>query len=227
MVPTNNVSEADGASLRFGFGLSTDILFTETYAIGTGLNIDNMGGTLEYLTQKKEFAGQPEEMDYIVERERTYNLKYVELPLTLKMRTNEIGYITYWGQFGLGLGINWRANAEDTDSYIREFDSDTGNWEGTDKADVSLEDIDVSDEIKIARASLIFGAGIEYNLSGSTSIVAGLTFNNGITNIFSKDALGIERQPENNEPLINTNGIAETKLKSTNNTIGLTVGILF
>ena len=226
MTPQNNNMEATGSSARFGFGIATDILFTENYAIGTGLNIDNMGGQLTYLTQKTEFSGQPEESIYIVEKERTFNLKYVELPLTLKMRTNEIGYMTYWGQFGLGLGVNWRANADDTDNYMRIFDDVSGGWDGTDKADFTEENIEISDDINILRASLIIGAGLEYNLSGSTSLVAGLTYNNGFTNIFQRDALGIERQ-QDDTPLINPSGPSEFKLKSNNSTIGLTIGILF
>lgn len=224
MTPQNNSMEATGSSLRFGFGIATDILFTENYAIGTGLNIDNMGGAITYLTQQTEFLGQPEESIFIVEKERDFNLKYVEVPVTLKMRTNEIGYITYWGQFGLGLGVNWRANADDTDNYLREFDD--SNWNATDKADYSDANIEISDDINLFRASLIIGAGIEYNLSGSTSVVAGLTYNNGITNIFHKDVLGIERQ-QDESPLINSNGPSEYKLKSNNSTIGLTIGILF
>lgn len=227
MVPQNNNQEFAGSSLRFGFGLSTDILFTENYAIGTGLNVEGMGGKLSYLTRKTEFAGQPEEAAYIVEKERNFNLRYVEIPLTLKLRTNEIGYLTYWGQFGLGLGVNWRALADETDNYIRVFQEDTGNWVTTDKADFNDEAIDVSDEINILRASLIIGAGVEYNLSGTTSMVVGLTFNNGFTNVFNRNATGVERQPENDQPLIGSGGPSEFRLKSTNNTIGLTLGLLF
>jgi len=32
--------------------------------------------------------------------DQSYNLKYVEIPLSLKLRTNEIGYLTYYGNFG-------------------------------------------------------------------------------------------------------------------------------
>ena len=230
MVPQNNNQEFTGSSLRFGFGLSTDILFTENYAIGTGLNVEGMGGKLKYLTRKIEFAGEPNEDEYIVERERNFNLRYVEIPVTLKLRTNEIGYITYWGQFGLGLGVNWRANADETDNYLQVWDEDAGSngdFIETTKADFNDEAIDVSDEINILRASLIIGAGVEYNLSGTTSMVVGLTFNNGFTNVFNRNAMGIERRPEDNEPLFDSNGLSESRLKSTNNTIGLTLGILF
>ena len=40
-------------------------------------------------------------------------LKYLEIPLTLRLRTNEIGYITYWVQVGVGLGFNIKARATD------------------------------------------------------------------------------------------------------------------
>ena len=35
---------------------------------------------------------------------RNFNNQYVELPLTFKLRTKEIGYTTYLRRFGGGLG---------------------------------------------------------------------------------------------------------------------------
>jgi hypothetical protein len=37
------------------------------------------------------------------------------------------------------------------------------------------------------RLPLIIGGGIEYNLSGNTSLYAGLRVDNGFTNTFNKD----------------------------------------
>jgi hypothetical protein len=102
----------DGSSLRFGFGLITDIHFTDNYAIGTGLNIFQTGGKVSYYRQTNEKG-----FEQVSLMERTYKLQYAEIPLTLKLRTNEIGYITYWGQFGLGLGMNIRANSDEEIDY--------------------------------------------------------------------------------------------------------------
>ena len=45
--------------------------------------------------------------------DRSYSLQYVELPLTFKMRTKEMGYTTVYGRFGLGLGMNVKAEADE------------------------------------------------------------------------------------------------------------------
>ena len=49
----------------------------------------------------------------------------------------------------------------------------------------STKDINIKDDTKFYRAGLIIGAGAEFEVSGNTSITAGLTFNNGFTDITS------------------------------------------
>ena len=50
-----------------------------------------------------------------------------------------------------------------------------------------LEKENMQDDIALYKASLIVGAGAEYNFSGSTSIMFGLTYNNGFMNILDID----------------------------------------
>ena len=38
-------------------------------------------------------------------KERKYKINYVNIPLILKMKTKEIGYFTYFGEFGAVLGF--------------------------------------------------------------------------------------------------------------------------
>ena len=53
-----------------------------------------------------------------------------------------------------------------------------------------LEDEDFQNSIQPFRASLIVGAGMEYNFSGSTTLQAGITYNNGFTNALRKVDVG-------------------------------------
>ena len=39
------------------------------------------------------------------------------------------------------------------------------------------------------RASLVIGAGMEYNFSGQTAALIGITYNNSIINVLEKDAI--------------------------------------
>ena len=102
---------------------------------------------------------------------RNYKLKYIQIPVTLKMRTKEMGKFRIYGQIGLGTGFLIGAKAED------EFIADTGETTSTEN--------DIYDDMSFMRFSLILGAGVEYSLGGSTNLLAGFTFDNGFTDILT------------------------------------------
>ena len=105
-----------GVGFGLSYALNLDFLFDETYAVGTGVNIFTVAGTSEHLALDTA-AG------VIRAVERTVRNQYVELPLTLKMRTREIGYTTIYGRFGAGLGINLRSTAETRTADRWQFSS--------------------------------------------------------------------------------------------------------
>lgn len=222
--PDSKHLSAGKNKLNFGFGVSIDKMFTDNYAIGTGFNIVNTGGQLTYFQERKTSDNK---LKTIAELERTYSLQYAEIPITLKLRTNEIGYITYWAQVGVGLGINIKAKSDDDVDYKKiAIDSSgvTVRWDdATDEPDEDIEDEDIGDDIGIFRTSLIIGGGIEYNLSGDASIVAGVIFNNAFSNILKGS--GVENS--NDEPVINNNKPESFDLKGINNLVSLQIGFLF
>ncbi|MDZ4750925.1 MAG: porin family protein [Flavobacteriales bacterium] len=224
MTPDQKFIESNGSVPRFGFGLMVDVMFTDNYAIGTGLHVTRMGGELTYL-ELTNYSDLP----VILERQRTYQLQYAEVPLTLKLRTNEIGYITYWGQFGLGLGVNIRAKADDAIDYLYEKKIVDGQvvmpWPDATLSSEVIEDEDIKNDINIFRASLIVGGGIEYNVSGNTSIIAGIVFNNGFTNVLKGEGVRTD-----NAELVEYNSEKEPvmyDLKAISNFIELKIGVLF
>ncbi|MCC6599645.1 MAG: outer membrane beta-barrel protein, partial [Crocinitomicaceae bacterium] len=121
--PDDNNIESGKTVFRFGYGVMLDRMFSDNYAFGTGFEICQTGGMLVY-----KGSGKVNNEDRIWETTRTYNTKYIEIPLTLKLRTNEIGYITYWGQFGLGLGFNIRSRADEKVDYLLDRVSQDGVW---------------------------------------------------------------------------------------------------
>jgi len=218
----------DGGVVRFGFGLVTDIQFTDNYAIGTGLNVFQTGGKLSYyrLTNEDGF-------ETVSTMNRTYRLQYGEIPLTLKLRTNEVGYITYWGQFGLGLGVNIRAKSNDVIEYrhVRsETNPDASNfpWQESTRPNRIVEDEDIKDHISLFRASLIIGAGIEYSMAGRTALLIGVTFNNGFTDALRNNSL---QSDDSNRVVWEGSGTARgpvpTKLKGMTNFLELNLGVMF
>jgi opacity protein-like surface antigen len=219
--PDSKYITNEGNVFRLGFGLSFDRQFTENYAIGTGLEITRFGGELTY----KE-TGRVNGQDLIWQTTRTYDLRYVEIPLSLKLRTNEIGYITYWGQFGLITGFNIRSKADDIIDYeLAKVSTDASTaWIKTDLPSLDRPDEDIKDDIQMFRVGLLVGAGIEYSLSGNTAIVAGVTYNNGFTNTLRGDHVQTD---EADEVVFENQKPRTTKLKAMSNLVSLNVGIKF
>lgn len=228
--PDNKSITQEGNVFRFGFSLNADKHFTDNYALGLGVNVTRTGGELSYLRLTNEVPnGGIDPVSHISNVTRTYKLQYVEVPLTLKLRTNEIGYITYWGQFGLGLGVNIRAKGDEEIDYKYEKTNDANApWKESDLASLTVEDEDIKDDINLFRTSLIIGGGIEYSLSGTTAIIAGVTYNNGFSNSLKnkgvltddRDAVVYEGSGSDKKP-------RQYELKGMVNYFEFNIGILF
>ena len=112
MTSTDYDHLSSGKNLNFGFEFMADIMFSENYAFSTGIHIFQTGGAISYLVEHPD-NDYSSSNNFLMTVERDYQLKYVEVPLTFKMRTKEIGYSTIYGRFGLGLGLNIKANASE------------------------------------------------------------------------------------------------------------------
>ena len=155
---------SDGTLAKFSWGFIADFQFAEKYSFSTGFNINSTGGKIIHSDSTAALG--------LGSLHRKITVRYVELPLSVKMKTRQFGYLTYFGQIGMGLGMRLSAYADD-DFYA------TGSNIATSKNDIKIED-----QINFFRLSMILSAGVEYNLGGSTSLFGALSFNNGFTNIF-------------------------------------------
>lgn len=229
----------DGSIGRFGFGFTADIMFADNYAIGTGINVFRNGGRQTYFDR---VAGSPVDLandsaQFLVRRERILTQHWVELPVSFKFRTREIGHITYWGQFGLGLGLNLRATADDRMDYRYRNDGGVDAvWvEESVIGEVEINDVPVEDEVALMRAAMIVGLGIEYNLSGKTALLVGATFNNGLFNVANNRNFGASRNVEHIrpgldgslDPAVLEGDDAGYDMKMIDNAILLSLGLLF
>jgi hypothetical protein len=157
--PDNKGVERDGRRLGFGYGIQTEFRFQDNYAIASGVQVTYRGGNLR--TEIGDSSGTTE----IVTKNR---LQYVEIPVCLKMKTNEFGKMRYFGQFGFSPGFNLAA-----------------------KADTDIEDdIDIKDGVNLFNMNMIIGAGAEYTISGSTVLFGGIEFNNGFLDVFEGSGSG-------------------------------------
>lgn len=168
--------EGNGSAFTFSWGLMADITLMENYYLATGFNVSYFGGKLKYPHMESlETNGIP--MEYTGEMQRAYNLRYIEVPLALKMKTNELAKnLLFFGQIGINTGFNIRAKANDEFSGSNPISGDYSYRENK---------LDIKDETTLVKASLLVGAGTEYVIDESVSIVMGINFNNGFTNILT------------------------------------------
>ncbi|SDH13055.1 Outer membrane protein beta-barrel domain-containing protein [Pedobacter terrae] len=159
--------KTNGIGLGFSYGLIGDFNFAPNYSFSTALTITSINGKSTEANVLPYYAPGSAPKAYDLK----YKLQYIDLPLTIKLKTVKTDGKRWYGQFGLSNSINISAKQ----------DAVTG---GT----VVGDNLNVSDHIKLYRAGLIIGGGGEFDISGNTSIVAGLTFNNGFTNIVTDKA---------------------------------------
>jgi opacity protein-like surface antigen len=154
--------KGDGTKLGINIGLMVDRYFAEHYAFSTGLSINSIGGLLSY--NEGTILHTNSGNDTLPPGSKVkYKLQYLHVPFSLKFKTTEIGYITYYAQLGLDAMVNIKA-----------------------RADVKAESIsgaNVSEEINLLYLGYHIGAGIEYKIIGNTSIVAGIKYMNGFTDV--------------------------------------------
>lgn len=159
------VGKVNGLSLGFSYGLLADFNFAENYSFATGLTITTINGKTKESLMMLDFMGiEPPMSDTPFDLK--YKLQYLELPLTVKLRTNKVGMVSWYGQFGLSNDFNIGAKQD-----VKYNGRETGNNEN------------IKDGIKFYRAGLILGAGGEFDMNKRSAITAGLTYNNGFTNI--------------------------------------------
>jgi opacity protein-like surface antigen len=165
--------ESDGSKFGFSYGLLTEFKFAEKYAFATGLDITYRGGKFKNVTT----TYSPTDT-VTTSTSASFTLQYVEIPLTLKLKTNEIGSLTYYLQAGVAPGFIIRAR----ESYEAAIQTQSGGV--ITNSSESDSDVDILDDINNVNLSMIIGAGLEYTVSGSTVFLTGIQFSNGFMDVF-------------------------------------------
>lgn len=122
------------------YGLVVDLGFAERYALSTGIFAEHGGAKTSV-----PLIG-----------EVNTKLTYVNVPLTLKLKTNQFGKFTPYGQIGFTPSIAVQRK---------------------------VNDIEAKDEIKFYNVSLTANAGTEFEISGGTSAFAAFHIDNGLLDI--------------------------------------------
>jgi len=161
----------DGAAFAVSWGFIAEFPLAEYYFVSTGFNISSYRSKIQY---PHLIENQPGALS------RKYNLKYLEIPLTARLRVADRGGPVFFGNIGLGTGILIDARAED---YFTRING----------SDIFTEMDKITGEIKLLKLSLLVGAGVEYPVGPSSKLLAGLQFNNGFTNFLKGNNLADTR----------------------------------
>jgi hypothetical protein len=163
MKPDADSWSGNGSKIGFAWGFIAEKNFTENHSFASGFNMLFNGGKLKFPAQQDGVSGT---------MNRNYFIKYIEIPVTLKMRTNDMKGIRYFGRIGLGTGFKIGSKV------IDEFTSTAGVTTTSQKKNY--------DHVSFARESLIVGIGGEYEITGGPYLGLELTFNNCFTNILTE-----------------------------------------
>lgn len=204
--PAAPLLEGDGSKVGFAFGLMAEFKLSKNYFFATGLDVASKGGHIKSLVKSDLEHTSTTGDSLITVTSSNVSLKYIELPITLKMKTNQMGNFTYFGQFGVAPGFNISSKSD------KHIEKQAVNSNGTvkdlpkdDEPAVSdVNDVDIKDNINNFNLSLVISLGIEYPLGGSTKAVMAVTFNNGFLDVFDGDPQDV-----------------------ISNTLGLSLGVLF
>lgn len=214
----------DGLQPRmgFGYGVMVDYKFSDSpnYLLTSGFNITTNGGGLSEAWQT---VVQESDTSYTFmgTNDRTYRLQYLNIPILLKLRTGDVGYMSYFGAIGLDAGFRLRALAND--DYTWTVSPITLQPDDED-------DIDIAKNMNFMRLALNVTLGAEYNLTGNTNIYAGIGIHNGFTNLFNKKDINRVWKPTNTgSPELDNNGNPiESQLRNAKSMyVSLNVGVFF
>lgn len=176
-------AKAGSPKIKFGYGVMAELGFGDNYALVIGLEHRLTGASIEFNDYPHYFT---EEADTFSLKERNYKLDHVNIPLTLKLMTNQIGYFTYFGKFGVDVSVLARARADDKGYLGNDIDNT-----------VESNDRNIYSEVSMFEIGLNVGAGAEWNFSGSTSLLFGVSYHHGFIDILrDSDKDGVRTDQE-------------------------------
>ena len=194
----------DGTTVAFGYGIMGDYYFKPNYGISAEIMLSNIKSKFT-VTEPLVFNSVPG--DTVNDLRYEYNIQYLDIPLTMKFRTKEIGDMTYFGQFGVSMGFALNAKTSIVSTGLPKFisDQEPTEYRVNDAEGDAFTVNNFDDKVFLFRLPLIIGGGVEYKMAGSTSLQIGVRIANAFTDMFVKDKTAIAK----------------------NNYVALSVGVLF
>jgi hypothetical protein len=166
--PENNHYSSDGVSFSYSYGLDMDFYFTKNYAFSSGLQIQHYQGKVSY---PDLFSPSGNGNDFVnVQSSSTYKYMAFQIPTFLKLKTNPIGYNSYFAEFGLSFLFPIKAE--------QSTSSTTSSGENIDRGTENI-----MSETNFASVNLLLGIGVEFPISGDTRFQLSFRYLNGISSL--------------------------------------------
>lgn len=149
------LNEQSRIGIKYGLEADIFVFGVPRYSINTGLFISNHSFKTRYnLENPVSLADLSLTMPVSVQ----YKVNYIEIPIDIKLRSDQFYRFTYYGQFGITNLVNISATAISSDK----------NLNGT----------NVNESIRMFNMGMIMGGGAEYDIGGNTALNFGIQYTN-------------------------------------------------
>ncbi len=167
MSSSKGVVQNNELNLGIKYGLEADLYIAgyPRYSVNTGMYVANFSFSAHYAPEAPFFIGSKTFSEPV---NLLFKMNYIEVPLNIKLRSDLIYRMTFYGQFGLSNLFNISATAQSDDN---QFSGDRIN-DGFQNRSISFYTL-----------NMIMGGGMEYDVGGNTSITLGLQYSNGLTDV--------------------------------------------
>ncbi len=212
-------------NLGLKIGAMADYYFRDNYAVSFGVGFGfNQGGRLLYqkggnflpnseLTQSIWNSGSAKSKPLPDDVKIRYHINHLEIPISLKMRTNQFGYLRYYAEAPiLTFGFLTKARAD--------IDGDK----------ISTTNENIKKDIVPLALSWGFGGGVQYDISDNTALTAGLYYQRVFSDATKNNgykATVLEAENDPTTPTDNTYSTVKEDTRAQMGIIALRIGILF
>lgn len=157
-----NKGKSEGLSLGFSYGLLGDFDLASDCSFSTGLTITTINGKSTEFNVPSFYNPDNGLLTYSLK----YKIQYLEIPFTIKLKTDNEKTERWYGQLGLsnGFAISRRYNVQQ-DNYVLAHNQNAAKY------------------VNFYRGGLIIGGGLERDLDQKITLALGLTLNKGFVNM--------------------------------------------